>query len=164
MRASNGAAGVSQHDRSFTVAHLLETYLTRTETFIYRYLTSFQRVRPVVFANVFERLEEFPITHRHVWRHRRLTPSWLAQRTGERLVGIDPLFAYWKRRHDLRLLHAHFGPTGCLALPHRKQTGLPLVTSFYGYDASMYARSSLLHRFDHAYEFSWMHVAVGEKS
>jgi colanic acid/amylovoran biosynthesis glycosyltransferase len=34
-------------------------------------------------------------------------------------------------------MHAHFGPAACSLLETRRRTRLPLVTSFYGYDASM---------------------------
>jgi colanic acid/amylovoran biosynthesis glycosyltransferase len=37
------------------------------------------------------------------------------------------------------VLHAHFGPTGVWALPLRRRLGVPLVTSFYGYDVSQHA-------------------------
>ncbi|GAB4497955.1 MAG: glycosyltransferase [Saprospiraceae bacterium] len=34
------------------------------------------------------------------------------------------------------ILHAHFGPTGCLYLPLAKKLGCPLVVTFYGFDYS----------------------------
>jgi colanic acid/amylovoran biosynthesis glycosyltransferase len=63
-----------------------------------------------------------------------------------RWLGIDPHRAWVTpglllalRRHRARLLHAHFGYTGWQALPLQRATGLPLVTSFYGEDASRLA-------------------------
>ena len=40
----------------------------------------------------------------------------------------------------IAVLHAHFGPTGVWALPLRRRLGLPLVTTFYGYDISQHPR------------------------
>ncbi|MCQ4085228.1 glycosyltransferase [Saccharibacillus sp. JS10] len=44
-----------------------------------------------------------------------------------------------------RLIHAHFGPEGCLALPIAEKLNIPLVVTFHGYDATTkdeYARKS----------------------
>jgi len=46
-------------------------------------------------------------------------------------------------RHGARVLHAHFGYTGWQLLPLQRRTGLPLVTSFYGEDASRLPREPL---------------------
>lgn len=35
-----------------------------------------------------------------------------------------------------RLIHAHFGPDGCLIAPIAKRLGIPLIVNFYGYDVS----------------------------
>jgi glycosyltransferase involved in cell wall biosynthesis len=35
-----------------------------------------------------------------------------------------------------RLIHAHFGPDGCLIAPVARWLGVPLIVSFYGYDVS----------------------------
>lgn len=41
-------------------------------------------------------------------------------------------------QRDVRLIHAHFGRAGYYALPAIELTGIPLITSFYGYDLSEY--------------------------
>jgi len=41
------------------------------------------------------------------------------------------------------VLHAHFGPTGVWALPLRRRLGVPLITTFYGYDVSQHTRRIL---------------------
>jgi colanic acid/amylovoran biosynthesis glycosyltransferase len=38
------------------------------------------------------------------------------------------------------VIHAHFGPAGCEVLPYARRLGVPLLTSFYGYDASSLPR------------------------
>jgi len=74
-----------------------------------------------------------------------LSARWLTART--RWLGGDP-HARWAtrrlrralRRHGTAVLHAHFGYTGHQILAVKAQTGLPLVTSFYGEDASALPR------------------------
>jgi colanic acid/amylovoran biosynthesis glycosyltransferase len=44
---------------------------------------------------------------------------------------------------DLDLLHAHFGPNGAYALPMARRLGLPLVTTFHGFDATVDRRNLL---------------------
>ncbi|WP_216667673.1 glycosyltransferase [Saccharibacillus deserti] len=44
-----------------------------------------------------------------------------------------------------RLIHAHFGPEGCLAMPIAEKLKIPLIVTFHGYDATTkdeYARKS----------------------
>jgi colanic acid/amylovoran/stewartan biosynthesis glycosyltransferase WcaL/AmsK/CpsK len=41
------------------------------------------------------------------------------------------------REHGCVLLHAHFAPTACRHLDIRRKAGLPLVTTFYGFDLGL---------------------------
>jgi colanic acid/amylovoran biosynthesis glycosyltransferase len=50
------------------------------------------------------------------------------------------------RREKVRLLHAHFGPSGVRALTYKRGTRLPLVTTFYGFDLSTLARQDVWRR------------------
>ncbi len=49
-----------------------------------------------------------------------------------------PSYPAWLRHHLKNnppdILHAHFGPTGCLYLPLARQLDRPLVVTFYGFD------------------------------
>ena len=125
------------------VAHIMDTYLGATETFIHDYLTAFERLRAVIIARRFENLDLFPMPASgslHRWRPRRGTPSWAIASMKRRLPGMsgaDPSLEKTLAAQQVRLMHAHFGPTACDLLDVRRRTGIPLVTSFYGYDASM---------------------------
>jgi colanic acid/amylovoran biosynthesis glycosyltransferase len=121
------------------VAHFRAIYLGRSETFIYRYLTHLTRVRPVVFAQALCHLEEFPLPGMEIYPPARWSPWGILDRLGRRL-GREPYLATRIRRHAAIALHAHFGPQGHALLSLRRQTGLPLITSFYGYDMSMLPR------------------------
>jgi glycosyltransferase involved in cell wall biosynthesis len=70
----------------------------------------------------------------------------LAERAAARLVSSSPLESYWsemRRRLATTLksvqpaiVHAHFGRPGVIVAPVARKLGIPLVVSFYGYDAS----------------------------
>jgi colanic acid/amylovoran biosynthesis glycosyltransferase len=121
------------------VGHFRAIYLIRSETFIYRYLTHLTRVRPVVFAQEVRHLEEFPVPTLETYPPPRWSPWGILDRLGRRM-GAEPYLASRLRCHEAVLLHAHFGPQGHALLPLRRTTGLPMVTSFYGYDMSMLPR------------------------
>jgi colanic acid/amylovoran biosynthesis glycosyltransferase len=121
------------------VAHFRAIYLGRSETFIYRYLSHFRRVRPVVFAQEVMHLDEFPVPALEIYPPGRWTPWGIRDRLGHR-VGREPYLSARLKRVRAIALHAHFGPQGHALLALRRHTGLPLLTSFYGYDMSMYPR------------------------
>lgn len=126
-------------DRRPAVAHVMEAYLGLTETFIYDYLVSFRRVRPVVVARRLENLAAFPLPREHgphLSPPRRGTASWAAAAMARRIRGGEPHLERLLATEEVRVIHAHFGPTACGLLETRRRTGLPLVASFYGYDAS----------------------------
>lgn len=123
-----------------TVAHLMEVYLGATETFIHDALVSFRTIRPVVIAGALENLERFPLpsgTALHLSPPRRGSLAWAGSAIRRRLRGGAPHLEGIVRRERAAILHAHFGPAGAAAVALKHVTGLPLVTSFYGYDASI---------------------------
>jgi glycosyltransferase involved in cell wall biosynthesis len=67
-----------------------------------------------------------------------------------KLTGIAPAFRRRLERIAPALVHAHFGPDAALILPMARALGVPLVTTFHGYDATMAddhaRRSFFLHR------------------
>src|SRR5699024_12361504 len=46
-------------------------------------------------------------------------------------------FSYRTKKENIDLVHAHFGPMGYLSSALVQAIDVPLVTTFYGYDASM---------------------------
>ncbi len=127
-----------------TVAHVMECYLGATETFVHEYLAAFTRVRPIVLARRFENLDRFPLPREAALLRsapRRGSPRWMAGALRRRLRGGQPHHLLYTehllRREKARLMHAHFGPAGAELIDVKQRTRLPLVTSFYGYDASM---------------------------
>lgn len=55
-----------------------------------------------------------------------------------RVSGAAPFFVETVKREKPAVLHAHYGPIGAAVLPVSVKTGVPLITSFYGIDASAF--------------------------
>jgi colanic acid/amylovoran biosynthesis glycosyltransferase len=126
------------------VLHVIEQYPHTTITFIYSYLASHRAFRPVVLTqaiNRASRTEGPPLdaVYELSGQWRRGSRLWWLGRMDERLLGRPPFTTATLRvirRHGVRVIHAHFGPQGVWALPLRGAAGLPLVTTFYGYDVA----------------------------
>jgi colanic acid/amylovoran biosynthesis glycosyltransferase len=122
------------------VGHFRTPFLSRSETFIYSYLIHLPpTIRSFVFSSELANGDEFPF-ERIV---RYPVPRFTAAKwdLGPRLWRPHELFlAGAIRRRRIALLHAHFGPEGWDLVRLKKQLKLPMVTSFYGYDASYVAR------------------------
>ena len=131
---------IGREQAPIAVAHIVESYLGLTETFIYDPLTAFRRVRPVVIARRLEHLDRFPVppgASLHRSPPARGTASWAIATLKRLLSSADTHLQGILRREGVRIVHAHFGPTACDVLDVIERARLPLVTSFYGYDLSM---------------------------
>ena len=122
-----------------TVGHFRRRYLPLTETFVYNYLSSHRRYDQFLCGVHAENLEKFQFEPRHLFEELpRWSPRFCAYgalaKSG--LRGLNrTYYADVVRAEDPDVLHAHFGPMGVELRPHRTPAR-PLVTSFYGYDAS----------------------------
>lgn len=130
-----------RRDKVLRVAHFRSYYLGRTETFIYQYLRSFTRVKPYVFTLNIENRAIFPFQELHMSLYRPYALGNLISRFGRNLLGRDFKVEALIKKFGISLIHAHFGPDGHHLLPIRKHTGIPLITTFYGYDMSILPRS-----------------------
>jgi colanic acid/amylovoran biosynthesis glycosyltransferase len=125
------------------VVHFMDVCFNRTETFIYDFVRGCRQYEPWCLAN---RLEPQPgwdcprVRCAGVgWRK---APVWrLLNLTLGRALGRGNLRLYWSLR-SIRpaVVHAHFGPAGWEILTHARDLGIPLLTSFYGFDASSLPR------------------------
>jgi colanic acid/amylovoran biosynthesis glycosyltransferase len=124
------------------VGHVIREYLPRSQTFVHTLLMNHRRFRPVVFAGKTSNLGEFPLDG--VLRvgtdaqslHRRAAGGLLARAHGAAGAYEHRLLRELTRRECV-LLHAHFGPTACRHLEIMRKAGLPLVTTFYGFDLGL---------------------------
>lgn len=136
----NGTAGPT--DRP-VVAHFVYPYLFRTGSWIYAQIVNLARVKPIVVTERVENLDIFPFEAVFAYGAlSRLDKVWLCLRYGRR-------GAYWLfhevvlRRERVDIMHAHLGGCGVALLELKRQVGLPLVTAFYGVDASREARDTV---------------------
>jgi colanic acid/amylovoran biosynthesis glycosyltransferase len=129
----------------FGVAQFRRELFRASETFIYNYFTAFRRIVPVGISFWNENLDRFPLAHPLV----PLFP-WMSHRFSKQIIWdwffgggffLPRTFAAFQH-HNVRVMHAHFGPTGVQVLPVKHATGLPLVTTFYGFDMSRLTRSA----------------------
>lgn len=133
------------------VGHLMDRYLNRTQTFVYTLLRHQTEFRPVVLTKLTENLDEFPFEPIHEIRP---TGAPLTRRVGRRLAakaqGFRDAYDYTYtrtlaaaiRESGCVVLHAHFGQVALSNLSSVQRVGLPLVTSFYGWDIPTAAGSA----------------------
>ncbi len=123
-----------------TVGHLVSRYLAVTENWVYQQIVNLRAYRPFVLTSLLENREQFPFDPvfcyaqkfpgNHVWQIalRKLYEGV----TGSR----DRYYAEVVRSQQTQLLHAHFGIEGYRSLGIQRRFGLPLITTFYGFDAT----------------------------
>ena len=80
--------------------------------------------------------------------------------------GIEHKSGWWLNRLknlDIDIIHAHFGPVGCQALPLAKKMGKPLVVSFYGYDyeKTLIVHPNMIPIYKAMFEAATMCIALG---
>lgn len=125
------------------VAHVIDVCFGRTETFVYDLVCGCRTFEAWCLTRQTANEKDFPFP-----RVRNLNIRWesyafwdLVDRVYHRLFRRDDLAVRRALRHvQPAVLHAHFGPTGWEALRYARLLRVPLVTSFYGYDASSLPR------------------------
>jgi colanic acid/amylovoran biosynthesis glycosyltransferase len=124
-----------------TVAHFVSPYLFRTGSWIHTQLRHARNHRPIVCTQALDHPEAFPFDPVYCVtqslgrlgraRNRIL---WLAG------TYAPDLYLATLRREGVALIHAHLGWEGARALAVARAARLPIVTSFYGRDASRQAQ------------------------
>lgn len=124
-----------------SVGHVVRDYLPRSQTFVYTQLRFLRDVRPLVFAGRVSNRGEFPFEPVIELAGPTSAPQRARRRLRARRHGWSSAFedglATAVPAHDCSALHAHFGPTGCLAIDVAADAGIPLITTFYGYDLAL---------------------------
>jgi glycosyltransferase involved in cell wall biosynthesis len=119
-----------------------------SETFVQTHVLALQRYQPLVVGlerkgYVLPALEE------------RLLVATGAERLRLKLLGGAGGFAGRLRHYRPRLIHAHFGTDGLLALPLARELGVPLVTTLHGFEISRSTAAMLS-----SGRLSWMRYAL----
>jgi colanic acid/amylovoran biosynthesis glycosyltransferase len=131
------------------VLHLFDLYLPSTLSWVSQLLGAMPEIGVQVGAPWIVRGQFYnPAFQYHVFPPQRMLfpapatefehPRW--QRLFTASQRFVPSYPYWLRQKlkadPPDLLHAHFGPTGCLYLPLAIALQRPLVVTFYGFDYS----------------------------
>jgi len=110
--------------------HFVYKWLNPSETFIYSQVKNAKRYTPVVLAaEVAQCSPEAKVYSLNT-----------AERIAFRLFGTSKTMQNAIQREDIGILHSHFGIAGRAILGVKKRAGIPMVTSFYGYDCYSFPR------------------------
>ena len=129
-----------------TVGHCATPYLHTNGSWVYHQLSRLQRYQAVVLTQEVQNLDEFPVARLHSAQE---YPFWKrgCNRLIRKLSGEYPFYGAILRDEGASLIHAHFGYQGCRCLQARRESGLPMLTTFYGADATQFARLEYWQRF-----------------
>ncbi len=113
-----------------------------SEPFITQQAQQLRRYNPLYLGRL--RFGEAPAEARSLALE-DLGTVWKMPRIGWQMITRDPA-PYQRLLGDHRpaLIHAHFGVEGVYALPLAKRVGIPLVTTFHGFDATLSTAALLL--------------------
>lgn len=121
------------------VAHLMDACFPRTQTFVYDFVTGCNRYEAWCLARHTMNEEDFPFPRimKVGIRWESCWPLDLADRALYRLYP-DHGFPLYRALRSLRpaIAHAHFADVGYESLHVVRRLRIPLITSFYGFDAS----------------------------
>lgn len=123
-----------------TVAHYVHTWLAHSETFIFQQARFARDFQPLILARYAQHLETYG-GFEMVLRDGGGPLEWLRDRLAP--PGVSACFRRALRQRPAALIHGHFGHHAWTALPLRRATGLPLVTSFYSRDSSALPRDPI---------------------
>lgn len=119
--------------------HLLDSYLPRTETFIWQALRKLRRFPPLVLADRYENPDAFPLPQGEFLHASPFRPLWsrLAARASGGFAPVRyPGGADLLRGRDVAVCHAHKGFRALVTRDFARESGIPLLVNFYGSDVS----------------------------
>jgi colanic acid/amylovoran biosynthesis glycosyltransferase len=117
------------------VAHCADPFLELTTVWLYDQIRSLDRYWPIVLTQAVRNAELFPFREIHdLSRVNPLQRLWHILR--RKLGGQHQGYGEVMRREGAVLAHAHYGHEGYRCLSAAAAAGIPLVTTFYGFDAS----------------------------
>lgn len=128
-----------------TVAHCANPFLTLTMVWCYDQIRGLSRYRPVVLTQARQNERVFPVETLYSSEDLpRLRRS--AYRVTRKIRGTYAGYGGILRKERAAVIHAHFGQEGYFCLEARRSAGVPMVTTFYGLDASALPRKRLWRR------------------
>ena len=128
-----------------TVAHCANPFLTPTMVWCYDQIRSLSRYRPVVLTQARQNENVFPVET--LYSSEDLPPLRRSvYRVIRKIRGTYAGYADVLREERAAVIHSHFGQEGYFCLAARRCARVPLVTTFYGMDASALPRQRLWSR------------------
>jgi colanic acid/amylovoran biosynthesis glycosyltransferase len=126
--------------RGPVVAHCATPYLwDGGGSWIHNQIAWLQRWHPVVLTQEARNLDQYPVAELFSAED-FAAPKRLINRIVRHWTGEYPFYGALLRSTGARVVHAHFGYQACRCLRAIRATGLPLLTTFYGADATSYVR------------------------
>ena len=122
-----------------TVAHCISPYLQTAGPWVYEQVCRARCYRPIVLTQGAINLNAYPVDT--LYSAEAFPP--LARWTNRLWRRVQNEYLFYEniiRDERVDLLHAHFGYEGCRLLRAQRRTERPLLTTFYGADATEYPR------------------------
>lgn len=144
-----------------TVIQCANPFLPLTTVWMYDQIRTLSRYRPVVITQLRQNTDLFPIADTFSAEDLSLFRK-SRYRLIRKLRGTYAGYEGWIKQVDGRLIHAHFGQEGFRCLSAKKNTCLPMVTTFYGLDVSKLPRQKLWQqRFERLFREGELFLAEG---
>ncbi len=122
-----------------TIAHCISPYLQTAGPWVYEQICRTQRYRPVVLTQGARNLDQYPVES--LYSAELFPPAKkLCNRLWRRIANEYLFYCEILRTENAVLLHAHFGYEAARLLRVGQAAGVPLLTTFYGADATEYPR------------------------
>lgn len=117
-----------------TTAHYISPFLRITENWIYKTIVHQQVFSPIVITKVTQNESLFPFKKIYTLNSKKKAFLFF-ESIKLFLLGYSPFFLKSCRMENVALLHAHFGTRGVKSIGLKKKLNIPLICSFYGFDA-----------------------------
>lgn len=130
-----GVELLSMIQKPIKVIHYRSIFLGLTENWIYNQINNLHTVEVIVYCYYRKNKEVFPFEDiRTVKKNKHNIPPFI-NKMWNKHAHWSPHYIYWLLRDNPNVIHAHFGTSGYHMLPYSRLLEIPLITSFYGYDA-----------------------------
>ena len=123
-------------NKPIKIVHCKDSFGVLTENWVYNQVLDLDKKVPIkLYAITQKNGNGFPIDRLRSLHDNLSYMPLFFNRIWNKLFHWYPQFLFWLWKDRPHLIHAHFGPNGYKFLPYAKLSGIPLITSFYGYDA-----------------------------
>ena len=117
------------------VAHFANTYFKLSQNWIRTQVEHTNTYQPIILTMYTANIPENYSYTCYALREKNWS-TWLMNRMLRKFFGYFPSFYNKAQQNNVQLIHAHFGQNGYSLIPLAKALKVPLVTTFYGEDAS----------------------------